>query len=72
MFEELPEFIFKGNRFVMLFLIAYVVRGYSYVCGSSLKPATTVFAVERLWHPKTEENSMFASDLSGRQDLMPG
>jgi hypothetical protein len=27
--------------------------------------------VERLWHPKTEENSMFASDLTGRQNWMP-
>jgi hypothetical protein len=72
MFEELPESIFEGSRFVMLFLIAYVVRGYSYVCGATFKPATTVFAVERLWYPKTEENSMFASDLPGHQDWMPG
>ena len=54
------------------FLIAYVIRGYFYVCGSTLKPGTTVFAVERLWHPKTGENSMFASDLSGHQDWMLG
>jgi hypothetical protein len=64
MFEELPKYIFKGNRSVMLILIAYVVRDYSYVCGSTVKRATTVFAMERQWHPKTEENSMFASDLS--------
>jgi hypothetical protein len=33
---------------------------------------TIVLAVERLWYPRTGENSMFVSDLSGRQDWMPG
>jgi hypothetical protein len=47
-------------------LIANVVRGYSYVCGSNTKPARTVFAVERPGRSKTGENSMFASDLSAR------
>jgi hypothetical protein len=45
-------------------LVAKVVRSYYYVCRSDRKPAITVFAVERLWYSKTEENSMFASDLS--------
>ena len=53
-------------------LVAKVIRSYSNVCGSNTKPATTVFAVERLWYPNTGENSMFASDPSGRQDWMPG
>jgi hypothetical protein len=53
-------------------LVAKVVRSYSYVCRSNSKPAITVFAVERLWYSKTEDNSMFASDLSGRQVLMSG
>ena len=35
-------------------LVAKVVRGYSYVCGSNTKPVTTVIALERLWH-RTQE-----------------
>ena len=31
-----------------------------------------LFAVERQSHPETGENSMFASDLSGHEELMPG
>jgi hypothetical protein len=53
-------------------LIAKIVYGYSYFCVSNTTPATRVFAEERLWHPKIKENSMFASDLSGRQDGMLG
>ena len=37
----------------------------------STSAGTTEFAVGRRRHLGTGENSMFASDLSGRQDLIP-
>ena len=52
-------------------LVTMVVCSLAYVCRFDTKPATTVFAVGRLWYSKTEENSTFASDLSGRRVGLP-